>query len=107
MAKAPATEERFRIHAEASKDNMGHILAELTKLGLANIGYELVTDIVTFRKNGPRKLHEVTGNDFARAFIKENASFAAIELVNHFKANDRTNVSAYKAIRYLLDEKLI
>jgi hypothetical protein len=103
MAKAPsATEERFRIHAESSKDEMGHILAELTKLGLQNIGYELITDVITFRKNGARKVYDVTGTEFARAFLKENASFAAIQLVNHFKANDRTNGLAYKAIRDLV-----
>src|SRR6267142_3546962 len=98
MAKTPpATVDRFRIHAETSKEHMGHVLAELTKMGLANIGYELVTDILTFRsKNGPRKMHEVTGDDFARAFVKENASFAAIQLVRHFEENDRTSASAHK-----------
>ncbi len=105
MAKTPAaTVERFVIHAETSKDHMGHVLAELTKMGLQNVGYELVTDIVTFKNNGPRKLHEVTGNDFAREFVQENASFAAIQLVNHFKANDRTDGMAYKALRALVQE---
>ena len=109
MAKAqPATIERFRIHAETSKEHMGHVLAELTRMGLENIGYELVTDVLTFRsKNGPRKVHEVTGDDFARAFVKDNASFAAIQLVNHFKANDRTNGMAYKALRTLVQEGAI
>jgi hypothetical protein len=105
MAKTPAaTVERFVIHAETSKDGMGHVLAELTKMGLANVGYELITDVVTFRKNGGRKAHDVTGTEFARAFIKENASFAARTLVNHFKANDRTDGMAYKAIRDLVQE---
>src|SRR5258707_11800808 len=102
MAKTPpATVDRFRIHAETSKEHMGHVLAELTKMGLANIGYELVTDVLTFRsKNGPR---EVTGDDFARAFVQENASFAASQLVRHFQENDRTSASAHKVIRLLLD----
>src|SRR6267378_4217383 len=109
MAKTPhATVDRFRIHAETSKEQMGDVLAELTKMGLANIGYELVTDVLTFRsKNGPRKVHEVTGDDFARAFVQENASFAAIQLVNHFKANDRTDGMAYKAIHNLVQEGAI
>jgi hypothetical protein len=52
MAKTPpATVERFRIHAETSKEQMGDVLAELTKMGLLNIGYELVTDVLTFRTN--------------------------------------------------------
>jgi len=109
MAKTPpATVDRFRIHAETSKEHMGHVLAELTKMGLANIGYELVTDVLTFRtKSGPRKVHEVNGDDFARAFVKENASFAAIQLVNHFKENDRTDRMAYKALRALVKEGAI
>ena len=86
---------------------MGHIMAELIKLGLQNVGYELVTDVVTFRKNGARKVHEVTGNDFAREYIQENASFASIELVNHFRGNGRTLASAHKAIRNLLQEGAI
>jgi len=85
-------------------EQMGHILAELTKLGLSNIGYELITDIVTFKKNGPRKVHDVTIDAFAREFIAENASFGAIELVNHFRANDRPANSAYGAIRNLVQE---
>jgi hypothetical protein len=104
MAKTPATVERFVIHAETSKDDMGHVVAELIKRGLTNVGYELITDVVTFRKNGARKAHDVTGNDFARAFLKENASFAAIQIVKHFQANDRTDGMAYKAIRELVKE---
>jgi len=55
------------------------VLAELTKMGLENIGYELVTDVLTFRsKNGPRKVHEVTGDDgmaykAIRALVQEGA----------------------------------
>src|SRR6266850_6612103 len=105
MAKAPATVDRFRIHAETSKEHMGHVLAELTKMGLLNIGYELVTDVLTFRsKSGPRKVHEVTGISFARAFVQENASFTAIQLANYFKQHDRNASSAYTAIRDMLKD---
>src|SRR5882724_5600604 len=65
MAKTPvATVERFRIHAETSMEQMGHVLAELTRMGLQNVGYELITDIVTFKNNGPRQTFDSTGPDF-------------------------------------------
>lgn len=103
MAKTPTTTvERYMIHVEASKDDMGHVVAEAIKRGLTNIGYELITDVETFRKNGTRKPRGVTGNEFARAFLKDNASFAAIQLVNHFKANDLTDGMAYKAMHDLV-----
>jgi hypothetical protein len=108
MAKQPAaTVERFRISAETSKDAMGHILAELTKMGLQNIGYELITDIVTFRQNGQRKPHNVTGDNFAREFIQQHEGFTTSELVDHFKKNERTPGSAYTSIRNLITQREI
>ncbi len=39
-------------------EQMGFVLAALTKMGLENIGYELITDVHQF-KDG-RKVHEVS-----------------------------------------------
>jgi len=106
--KAPATVERFRIHAETSMEHMGFVLAELTKMGLQNVGYELVTDVLTFRtKNGPRKVHEIRGVDLLREFLQGTASFTMAQLIKHFAANDRPASTADNAIRALIKEGAI
>lgn len=103
MAKQPVEQrDRFRIFAETSSEAMGPLLAQLTRMGLENIGYELITDVVTFGTNGPRKVHETTGDEFAKEWIKENPTFKAIELVDHFRASDRTPGSAYSALKNLV-----
>ena len=130
MAKTPpATVDRFRIHAETSKEHMGHVLAELTKMGLANIGYELVTDVMTFRsKNGPRKVHagvkalpapkgkrpthvgprqEISNKDVLLKRIKGRAKFTVGELQDHFTNIKRNPKSVSPITSKLAQAKII
>lgn len=105
MAKQVETRNRFRIFAEVEAEELGPRLIQLEQMGLQNIGHELVTDVITFRNNPDRKVHETTGDEFAREWLKEHPTFRVIELVNHFRAEDRTPGSAYTAVRNLITTK--
>lgn len=106
MAKE-ATRDRFRIYAETSSEAMGPLLATLTRLGLENIGYELITDVPRFNKNGPRKVYETSTEDFVKAFLEENATFRAIDLVNYFEKDGRSRNAAYPTITKMVASDLI
>jgi hypothetical protein len=99
MAKQPATRDRFRIHAETSVEDVGYLLAQLTKMGLENLGFELITEQVTYTGNRPK--NEVTGEQFAMEWIEQNPSFKANDLVKHFATDGRTQGAAYTALRIL------
>lgn len=98
MAKQPEAIDRFRIVAEASAAEMGPLLAQLTRMGLQNIGYELITDVRRFQTNGSRR-HDVFGDEFALGFIKEHPTFKAAELVAYFEAAGRHKSGAYTAAK--------
>lgn len=106
MAKPPVTRERFRIHAEASKEQMGHVLAELTRLGLDNVGYELITDIKAWG-TAERKTHATTAEQAITEYIKDNPTFAIGGLVEHFKAEGRTTGALYQAAKVMVKKKLL
>jgi len=89
---------------------MGHILAELTKLGLSNIGYELITDIVTFKKNGPRKTAEpatTTAAEEIAEYIKEHPTFKIGDIVAFFKTMGRARGAAYEGVKALVKKKIL
>lgn len=102
MAKEVVTRDRFKIIAEVEAENLGPLLAQLAKMGLQNLGYELITDTLAFGKNAPRKVHDTKAEDFARAWIADHPSFKAIDLIEHFRENGRTNGAGYTALRVLV-----
>ena len=54
MAKTPPQPpiDRFRIICEAEAADMGPIIAQLSRMGLTNIGFELMTDVVQVTRRG-------------------------------------------------------
>lgn len=103
MSKQPIEiRDRFRISVEALSEELGPLLAQLRRMGFDNVGYELITDVVTFNKNGPRVAHATTGDEFAREWLADHPTFRANELIKHFETNSRTAGSAYTAIRNLV-----
>lgn len=103
MAKQPETIDRFRIFAETSSEAMGPLLAQLTRMGLENIGYELITDVRRFQANGSRKMHDISVEEHAALFIKDHPTFKAGELVKHFEAAERHKSGAYTAMRAMVE----
>src|SRR5437879_2452520 len=99
MAKnQPAQIERFRISSEIESANLGPVVAQLTKLGLLNIHFELITDVATFRQ---KTNHAVKSVAFLAEWVKDHPTFKALEARDHFLANGRTRGSAYPAITAL------
>jgi hypothetical protein len=101
MAKEPEIVELCRIHADTTLDQMGHVFAALSRLGLTNIGYELITEVSTFKQ---KQSHDVKAEDFAKEWLKEHPTFKVGELVKHFEANGRTAGAAYTAVRNLVEK---
>lgn len=102
MAKAPDTIERFRIHADISQERVGGVLALLTKLGVDNIGFDLITDVQTFRHNGARKDTGSTSERVATEWVKDHPTFKAKLLVEHFEAHGRSANAAYGALKSMV-----
>lgn len=103
MPKEPPV-ERFRITCEVEPANLGPTVAQLTKLGLSNIHFELVEDVRTFAK---RTNHEVSSEALLLEWIKDHPTFKAIEACKHFEANGRTKGSTYPALGVLVEKKVL
>lgn len=108
MAKTPTTTvERFRLHVEASKDDMGHVMAEAIKRGLTNIGYELITDVETFRKNGARKTFETSAAEEIAKYVNDHPTFPISDVIAAFEAEGRTAGAVYSGIKTLVEKKIL
>ncbi|WP_375791151.1 hypothetical protein ACE102_07310 [Bradyrhizobium sp. vgs-9] len=79
---------------------MGPIIAQLSRMGLTNIGFELITDIRTYNRNTPR---EMGSEAFALAWVDQHPTFKLAEIVAHFKADNRTPSSCYYAVKKLVE----
>lgn len=102
MAKTPETRDRYRIHAETSLEQMGYVLAAFTKMGLDNIGYELITDVAKYKEKAPRANHKTTSAELIREYVKENATFPISDMIKHFKVNNRTEGAAAVAVSVMV-----
>ncbi|MCA1455904.1 hypothetical protein I6F35_22315 [Bradyrhizobium sp. BRP22] len=95
----PPEVDHFLIHCEAESNEVGPIIAALTRMGVKNIGYELKTDVPTFAGN---RSHAVKAEDFLVAWIADHPTFKAIDAVTHFREHDRTDGACYTALRVLV-----
>jgi hypothetical protein len=98
------TIERFKITAEVEAISLGPTVAALARLGLTNIGYELVTEIRTFNK---KTQHETKAEDHLRAWIVDRPSFSASDVVKAFLQDGRTAGAAYSAMRRLVEQAVL
>lgn len=83
---------------------MGLTVAGLTKLGMTNLKFELVTTIPTYAK---KTHHEVKAEDFLMAWMQEHPTFRVLEAVQHFRANGRSDGACYTAVRMLCESKAL
>jgi hypothetical protein len=96
--KPPPVEERFRVTTFVPKELLGETIAALTRLGLTEVNFDLVADIKSFAKKAQ---HVVKAEAFLAEWMKEHASFRALEAVRHFRENGRTAGAAYTALRMM------
>jgi hypothetical protein len=104
MAKQPVESHRFRIHCEAEEEKLGRILAQLTILGVENIGYELITDIKVFGTRPQRDPNQPKAEDFASEWIKKNPTFTVADLGRHFKESGRSQANAHYIARIMTEK---
>lgn len=103
MPKLP-TVDRFRLSCECEVSDLGAIIAQLTKMGLTNLHFELMTDVPTFAK---KTNHEIKSADLLTEWIKDHPTFKAIEACKHFEASGRTRGSAYPALGELVEAGIL
>ena len=98
--KQPATVERFRLSCECETIELGPIIAQLTKMGMTNLHFDLITDVVAFRQ---KTVHDVKAEDFLRSWIVDHATFAAKEAIKAFREDGRTDGAGYSAIKNMVE----
>lgn len=108
MAKPPEIiQDRFRIVCEVDEQTMGSVVGQLTRMGLQGIGYELISDIKAWGRNGARVTHPTSAQEAVIAYMEDHPAFQTDEIVAHFKAEGRTSTSCYGALKTLLGKKKI
>ena len=102
--KQPESHDRFLIRCEVDQTALGPTVALLTRIGLTNIHFELITDVLTYKQ---RITHGVSAEDFAAEWIKDHATFRAKDLAKHFAASGRKANAAYYALKKLAEAKAV
>ncbi len=107
MAKQPIVEShRFRIYCEADSAHMGPILAQLTLMGVDNIGYELITDVKAYGGK-PKQPHGMTAQEQSVAWIAEHPTFRVRDLGQYFKEIGRPATTAHYVTRVMTEQGLL
>ena len=102
MAKQPETKDRYRIQADnIPLEGLGVVLAALARVGINNVQYELVTDILAYK--APPRVFETDAIEVARTFIKQHHTFKACELTTVFEQERRSQASGFSVIRRLVE----
>lgn len=99
--------DRFRIMCEADASDMGVLLAHMTRMGITNIGFELVTEVRRFASNSAPKRFAVTSEQAIRAYIANNPTFAVADLVQSFRSEGRTSGAAYATVHKLVRDGVL
>lgn len=111
MAKQPTARDRFRIIAEISEDMLGPVLSVLTRMGITDVGYELLTDIRTFQKNesaaAPRRRFEISGKAEILKLFETDEVVTLTFARQAFELAKRTPTSVSPLLDDLLKEGII
>lgn len=104
MPKAKAADvqrDRFIIHANVPRVQVGDVLAMYTEMGITDVSYEFVTDIRTHHRNPGRDSASLLGEYLNN--LGSRKSFSTKEVVNHFVAAGATGSAAYFALKKMVD----
>jgi hypothetical protein len=121
MAKQPETVDHFRLTINRlTPQQLGVVIADLAKREIFDIRPELITDVVTFRKNKPNKPKKKQRAPIVRKLFDKNASdvilaharkhggkFNTQQLLPVFAKQDRARNSIYATLDTLMKDKLI
>jgi hypothetical protein len=90
------------LSAPTPKAMLGEAVAALTKLGLSEVHFELMTDVPAFARNNSG--HEIKATDFLEAFIADHPTFSQKDVTAAFKADGRLPSASYYAMTKLLEQ---
>ena len=111
MAKQPPIRDRFRIIAETTEDMLGPVLGALTRMGITDVGYELLTDVRTFHKNeshgGARRRFEISGKEEILKLFEADDIVTLTLAKQAFALANRTPTSVSPILDDLLKEHVI
>lgn len=89
-----------------SKDALGELHAVLAQLAYTDVTSEYVTDVITFNKN-KKVPHNIKSEEYLAEWTGDHPTFKAIDAVNHFRADGRTDGACYTALRHMTANKFL
>jgi hypothetical protein len=127
----PETLDRFRIHGDVAIEQLGIVLRELDKLGVTNIGHELVTDVLVYKQRTPRSApapaaaaeakpvkkngvgkgragtrhYAIRNKDFVLKYFKDREEVTAAEMTELFRKDGRHPSSAGSLLTQMAHDK--
>lgn len=105
MPKQPSIEsDRFRIYCEVDQEQVGGVIADLTRRGITQIGHEMITDVPTF-KNSRR--FETSATEALIEYLKQHPTFKVGDAVKHFAQEGRSASAIYSALKPLVASGVI
>jgi hypothetical protein len=97
---SPPPAESFRVTTTVPKELLGEAIAALTKLGLNDVAFDLVTDVRTYAKNPPG-----ISTGVIEKWVEDHPTFRALDVVKHFRETGRGNgTAAYPALAILVEK---
>ena len=97
MPKPPPV-EYFMLRAPTPKELLGEAVAALTKIGLTEVNFDLMTDVPAFAS---RTNHTIKAEAFLEQWMADHPTFRAVEAIRAFKADGRTPGAGYTALRVM------
>jgi hypothetical protein len=80
-------------------------MSDINKRGLPDVHFNLVTAVKSFTQNATP--NGVPSQDFLAEWIKDHPTFKAIEAVNAFRADGRSNTACYPALAVLVGKGIL
>jgi hypothetical protein len=122
--KKPELQYRFRVTCETVPEQVGPLLAELARRGITKVGYEVVTDVLRYKRNKPAKpttkppakkkksaraeRYDVSNYDLVTQFAKrQKGQFNLGQVKKMMEAKGRPESSASPVCQRLIERKIL
>jgi hypothetical protein len=83
---------------------LGEVVGDLSRRGLTDVSFNLVTSERAFQRN---RKSEVPSQDVLAEWIKDHPTFKAIEAVRYFEEQGRSKSAAYPALGVLIEKGVL
>lgn len=106
--KKPETQLRYRVHCETQDLlGLGPLVATLTEMGYQKVGFELVTETLTYKRSNNGMSQRTRRDEITAAFIDENPSFRTHEFKNVIRDAGFSDATAYKLLNDFVTNKTL